>query len=354
MSAESSGSTLAGRMRSFLKAMLRPLLRYVPDRLLVGAVCRVSPRSAILEATTACNLDCPLCATHWIPRRTRFLERGVVDRFLASTRGSLRSVCFHLQGEPLVHPELFDFVEACTEQGIETSFGTNGMLLHRYADRIFESGLTEISIDIDGVDAEDYDRYRKGGDFERVVRNVNELVATKRQRATTRPRIHVQTIMFSYNEDREAEVDRFLARFGADHVRKKAPSYFHDIERGKELGMRIRPDVQQRADRRAGEFLDGVDTSRERRWSRERDEAPDGPGVSQPFRERRLCPQLRRATVLADGRVVACCMDALGTTEFGNLKDRPFGQIWRGKRHRRVLESFLEHRLDICKTCTLS
>lgn len=347
MSPEPSGSTLRDRARSFAKSILRPLLRFLPDRLLIGAVCRVFPRSAILEATTACNLDCPLCATHWIPRRERFLERGVVDRFLSSTRGSLRSVCFHLQGEPLVHPELFDFVEACSRRGVETSFGTNGMLLRRYADRIFESGLTEISIDLDGVEREDYERYRKGGDFEQVVRNVRELVASKRRRAAERPRIHVQTIMFSYNEDREAEVDRFLADFGADRVRKKRPSYFHDIERGKELGLEIRPDVQARADRAAAGFLAQVDTSAERRWSRAN-------GADSLFRERRLCPQLRRATVLADGRVVACCMDALGTTEFGDLTREPFDRIWRGARHRRVLADFLRRRLPICKTCTLS
>ena len=332
-----------------LKAFLRPLLRLLPDRVVARAVCERTPRSGILEVTSACNLECPLCPTHYLPRKTRFLDRAVFRDFLRATSGRLKAVCFHLQGEPMVHPELFDFVEECTRQGVDTSFGTNGMLLEQYSDRIFESGLTEISIDIDGADAKDYARYRKRGDFDRVVSGVERLVEEKKRRKSEHPTIHVQTIMFSYNEDREPEIDSLHERLGADRSRKKRPSYFHDIELGKQRGLKIRPDIQHRADDAAEQFLADVDHKNpNRRWARQT------PSNGQPFKERRLCPQLRRATVLADGRVVACCMDALGMTEFGNVNERPFEEIWRSERHQKVVEDFLARKLVVCETCTLS
>ncbi len=46
-------------------------------------------------------------------------------------------------------------------------------------------------------------------------------------------------------------------------------------------------------------------------------------------------------------------MDGIGMTEYGELKQQTFREIWRGPRHQEVLQAFLERRLSICETCTL-
>lgn len=308
------------------------------------------PSQAVLEATTACNLECPLCPTHYVPRRSKFLDLDQVKELLRACGSKLKGVCFHIQGEPTLHPRLFELVGHCHEQGVLTTFGTNGMTLGRNLDAVFESGLDCISIDIDGVNAEDYGKYRKRGDFQRVVQNTRALIEERQRRGLAKPTIKLQTIMFTYNEDKERAVVEFLDSFGADQTVLKSPSYFHDIEVGKRHGMQISEAVQGRADRAAAQFLELVDERDEsRKYAR-----PRVQDQRRLYRNKPLCPQLRRGTVLSDGRVVACCMDGIGMTTFGDLGKQSFTDIWRGKRHREVVERFLERRLELCKTCTLA
>lgn len=328
----------------------RLLYRVAPNWTLNRLTRARMPRVVVLEATTACNLTCPLCPTHYVPRTSRFMAAEQVQDVIDSCGGSLRTMCFHIQGEPLVHPELFDFVRRCSAAGVQTWFGSNGMLLDRHLDEVFDSGLGVISIDIDGVDPTDYEKYRRGGDFERVVANTRALIAEKQRRGSDAPVIQVQTIMFSYNEARKAEVEDFLASFGADVTCMKQPSYFHDIEQGKRLGMQITEAAQRKADEAAAGFLslvDHEDESLEFARSKVVDERT-------LYREQRICPQLEKATVLSDGRVVPCCMDAIGLSTFGDLNEQSFAEAWRGEAHAAVLDEFLRGELEVCKTCTLA
>ncbi len=308
----------------------RGLYVLLPRRLRHALVLSKMPSSAQLEVTTSCNLRCPLCITHITPRGVSFLEATHVERVVAACRHRMKQVSFHLMGEPLLHKELFQFVRRCEDAGISSSFSTNGMILDRHVDEILDSGLTHISIAIDGVDAGDYSKYRVGGDFGRVVANVKALMQERERRGLAHPVVQAQMIMFSYNEDREREAEVFLRELGTDVVSLKRPAYVADPT----------PEAQ--------EFWSKVDHENdERRYSRP---------VSEPqklYRHRAMCPQLERATVLADGSVVACCLDARGETSFGNLTEQDFASVWRSRAHRKILEDFSNRSLSTCQHCTL-
>lgn len=336
-------------MIPLLSRIARALEGWLPPRLHGWLVCARLPRSGIVEVTTACNLDCPLCPTHIVPRSQRYLPRQQVRALVDATRGKLKALCFHLMGEPTVHPELFGIVRDCSERDIETSFSSNGMHLEKHLGEIFDSGLTHLSVDIDGVDASDYGRYRKGGDFVQATQGLRAVLAEKARRGSELPRVQVQTVMFSYNEDREDEVDELHASFEGASSRKKRPSYFYDPDLAGELQVELRPDVEAKQAESAEQFLAQVDHENPRRkWARENQE------TGTAFRDLPLCPQLRRATVLSDGRVVACCLDVAGTTTFGDLNEESFDTIWRSEQHRRVIEDFRAGRIPLCGKCTLS
>lgn len=339
-----------GGPAAWARRALRAFVTALPDALLSRVVRHRLPRSANLEVTTACNLSCPLCPTHLVPRHSRFLSVAQVEAVLADGQGALRSVCLHVQGEPTMHPELYELVRRCRKAGVETWFGTHGMHLERDLEELFDSDLDGLSIDIDGVSAEDYQRYRKGGDFERVVAGTQKLLAERKRRGLARPIVQVQMVMFSYNEARLEEAQAFLAALGADRVHLKRPSYEFDLEEGQRRGLVLRPATRARVEKAAADFLEQVtpDDS-DLRYSRR-----GADYEAHRFRDQRLCPQLTRATVLSDGRVVACCMDATGVTSFGQLGEQGFGEIWRSARHGAVIEQFLEGKLSICDTCTLA
>jgi MoaA/NifB/PqqE/SkfB family radical SAM enzyme len=329
-------SILRPRLRSLKNALKRTFHRLLPKWLLGALVRRTLPRTATLEVTTACGLRCPLCPTHIRERSSRFMKRSHLLDVLDACASRLRWVSFHMQGEPLAHRELMDFVRTCSSRGIDTGFSTNGMLLGRNRDALLDSDLGFVSIAIDGCDATDYAKYRQGGDFDVVVASTRDLIAERNRRGLTRPVIQLQTIMFPYNEAREEEVVAFLESFGSDEIRLKRPSYC--AEGG---GYEV--------PKNAHEFLELVGGERDD-LHYARSVVPEG----ELFRNRRLCPQLERTAVLSDGRVVACCMDSTGETAFGDLGQESFKEIWQGPRHQRLLEDFFTRRLGLCRFCDLS
>ncbi|MGQ0553164.1 MAG: radical SAM/SPASM domain-containing protein [Planctomycetota bacterium] len=320
-----------GRTARGAKALFkRAIFAMLPRRALGALVCWKLPRSAQLEVTTRCNLHCPLCVTHDVLRDDGRIDLAGVQSLIAGCGSRLKIVNLHLLGEPLLHPDLFHFVRAFSDAGVRTTFSTNGMLLHRHLDEIFTSGLSHLSVALDGATGEDYARYRIGGDFDTVVTNLRALLAEKRRRGASLPVVQVQMVMFSYNEDREREARVFLASLGTDAVSLKRPAYESD------------PSPTRDA------FLAQVDHGNlARRWARPVHD-PD-----KLYRNQRLCPQLERATVLSDGRLVACCIDASGDTAYARLGEGSFRQAWRGPAHRRLLEEFRQGTLAPCGRCTL-
>ncbi|MFT7076981.1 MAG: MoaA/NifB/PqqE/SkfB family radical SAM enzyme [Planctomycetota bacterium] len=280
-------------------------------------------------------------------RSTRFLKDEHVQQILKGNH-ALRSVCFHVMGDPLIHPDLFDHVREFSSRGVETHFGTNGMrMVGKSLDEMIDSGLTSVSIALDGANAEDYVRYRRRGDFDTVVANTRALIERKKERGAREPRVQLQTIMFSYNEDNEDNVKEFLASFDADEVTLKRPSYFNDYDAWKSAETDVEPIKISRTVEYGEEFLETVDHEDDsRRYVRPREDSDQS-----LLRNQRMCPQLEKATILCDGRVTACCMDVDGRVVLGSLEDETLAEIWRGKKRAKAIQDFRERKMELCKVC---
>lgn len=336
--------SFTNRLKDFIRKSLYATL---PGPLLVGYARWRLPRVLNLESTTACNLACALCPTHVLGRSTRFLKDHHVDQILKDN-SALKSVCFHVMGDPLIHPGLFGHVREFASRGVETHFGTNGnRMAEKSHDEMIDSGLTSVSIAMDGANAEDYVRYRRLGDFDTVVANTKALIARKKERGAKLPRVQLQTIMFSYNEDNEENVKEFLGSFDADDVTLKRPSYFNDYDAWKTEDTTVDRNKVDRTVEYGDEFLKGVDHENDsRRYVRPRDDDD-----STLLRNQRMCPQLEKATVLCDGRVTACCMDVDGRVVLGSLESETLAEIWRGERRKQALEDFRARKMELCKLC---
>lgn len=85
-----------------------------------------------IEISNECNLACSYCP-HPTQRRPRgLMTRPTFEKSLELLlRCGQRTAYLHNFGEPLLHPELVDFVARCTQRGVAASFFTNGVLLTR-------------------------------------------------------------------------------------------------------------------------------------------------------------------------------------------------------------------------------
>jgi hypothetical protein len=96
-----------------------------------------------IEISNFCNLTCSYCPH---PAQARAKGNMTWQTFEKSIelllRCGQRTAYLHNFGEPLLHPQIADFVRHCTERDVEASFFTNGLLLTGdLLTRLAEAGL---------------------------------------------------------------------------------------------------------------------------------------------------------------------------------------------------------------------
>lgn len=115
-------------------------------------------------------------------------------------------------------PETPAIMRAHFQGMTDTSISTNLSLelsdgFHR---QVVTSGLGMISVSLDGATQETYSQYRRGGDFDLVVRNMRRLVELKRERGLLYPLIEWRFLRFQHNEHEEQAAKSLADDIGAD------------------------------------------------------------------------------------------------------------------------------------------
>jgi 7,8-dihydro-6-hydroxymethylpterin dimethyltransferase len=135
----------------------------------------------IIEVNSACNMNCPLCFADAHPGFSLTLEEveAMLDDFVR-TEGNPEVVQFS-GGEPTIHPQIIDFVQAARVRGIPfVMINTNGKRI-AHDDRFLEQ-LAEVHpsiyLQFDGFDSETYRIIRgEPGILEEKLRALDRLAS---------------------------------------------------------------------------------------------------------------------------------------------------------------------------------
>jgi MoaA/NifB/PqqE/SkfB family radical SAM enzyme len=84
------------------------------------------------------------------------------------------------------------------------------------AEKIVNSGLDRLIVSLDGANQETYSRYRIGGNFDDVIRNVRKIIDIKKKRNTKYPLIIWEFLIFQHNEDEISNAKRQARKIGFD------------------------------------------------------------------------------------------------------------------------------------------
>jgi radical SAM protein with 4Fe4S-binding SPASM domain len=274
----------------------------------------------------ACNLKCVGChfaedapENSYLQEKTVFpldLFEKIVTEGVA--RG-LKSVYFGFMTEPTINKKYLEYVKIAKNAGIlDVWFGTHGGVMSKEAvETLVDLEITRFVISVDAATKETYDKVRIGGDFNRLIENIEHLVAYKKRKNVKLPLVRLSFVVNSINQH---ELPEFL-RFWEDKVDSFSIQAFQE----------------------SFEAARGFTTN---------------PDMIVPL-ETFSCPQPnQRMFMLSNGDIFPCCVfHHIHTDELklGNVFNQSIDEIWNGEKIRQLRKTFgptgsgLAYKM--CETC---
>jgi len=289
-------------------------------------IIRGMPVSVSTELTNNCNLKCPECSSgSGQMKRTRgFMDLTLFKKIIAELRPYLYNINLYFQGEPMLHPFFFSFIESCRE--IHSTVSTNGHFLSdENSERLVNSGLGCLIVSIDGTDQESYSAYRVNGDLESVTKGL-QSISDARKRNNSSMKLEIQFLVNRFNETQIPKVTELAKTLRASLKLKS----MQIINRGDTLLWLPKDEKYRRYDLVDGSYVI-------------KNKLPD------------RCSRLWFNPVITwDGKVIPCCFDKDADYIMGDLNQDSFREIWNGPRYRVFRRSILKNRsmTGICTNCT--
>jgi hypothetical protein len=176
-----------------------------------------TPRAIQIDASSHCQLACPVCPT--ATGRTRavlgagHLKLAEFQRLL-DANPEIAEVELSNYGEMFLNPQLPDLLACAFERRVVVS-GSNGVNLNFARDEALEAvvkyRVRALTCSIDGATQETYAKYRINGDLSRVLAHVDRIRELRREHRSAFPLLDWQFVVFGHNEH-EIESARSLAR----------------------------------------------------------------------------------------------------------------------------------------------
>lgn len=164
-----------------------------------------------IETSVGCNLNCFKSVCNQESgivgtRSRRMMPYNEFTRIIGQVGEKLQRLDFFNYGEPFVHPKAVDMLEYVKSRypHIYCYTSTNGLLLNEEKiRRLVDIGMDEITFSVDGPDQGTYVKYRQKGNFERVMRNMKQLLAERNRWGKEYPLVNWRYILFQWNDSEE-------------------------------------------------------------------------------------------------------------------------------------------------------
>lgn len=274
-----------------------------------------------IEISSICNLKCSFCPE--LVRGKKLMGLDLFRHIIQQVAPLTEQVCFHLMGDPLVHPELPELVHICSEYGVRIFFVTNGVLLReKQAELLCHPAFRQVNFSLhsfhDNFPNRDPSLY-----LDRIFRFTEEVFRL-------RPDLFVNYRLWNLSDPRGmGSQNREMLQRIEDRFHVKIDSNL-DVRRRKSLRLKNRLYLHFDT-----EFV----------W----------PDLGLPvLGEAGTCYGLSsHFGILVDGTVVPCCLDKEGAIPLGNIGLQSISEILESNRSRQVLEGFRRGKLveELCKRC---
>ncbi|MCL1880106.1 MAG: radical SAM protein [Actinomycetia bacterium] len=288
----------------------------------------------VWNCTRTCNLRCAHCYSASQDKAYQNeLDNGQARALIDDLAAFQSPVLLFSGGEPLMRQDILELIAHAVQRGIRATLSTNGTLIDpEMAAKLKELGVGYVGISLDGLEPTN-DRFRgQDGAFAQALAGIRNCVAVG-QRVGLR---------FTINKHNYTEIDSIFDLLEAEQVDRVC--FYHLVYSGRGHSMR-QQDISAEQSRAVMErIIERTMRMREKGLSKEVltvDNHADGVYLYLKMKDPAILQMLRRNGGNRSGIAIGCVDNEgnvhadqfSGQYSFGNVKNKPFSEIWREAAH---------------------
>lgn len=263
-----------------------------------------------IEITNNCNLNCSFCTSVTKPKK--FMSKEEFESILKKIKDYTDYIYLHIKGEPLLHPEIIDFLKLCEEYSLKVNLTTNGTLFSKYAKELGScKALNKINFSLHSEN--NIPNY-----CGKIFESVNEIPS----------RITIIYRLWTLKDNKLDKKSTEIVEKTKDYY-NLSPDMVEKIKN--EKNIKINPHIY-------------VDKDNEFIW----------PSINN-HKSCGYCHALKtHIGILVDGTVVPCCLDSDGIINLGNIFTNTLEEIINSPKYQKLKKSFQDRNPseELCKSCT--
>lgn len=267
-------------------------------------------KKVYIEITNSCNLNCSFCNNN--KRDKKFMSVIEFKKVIEEVKSYTKYIYLHVKGEPLLHPNLDEFLSICDNNDIKVNITTNGTIIKQKKEILLNHDcVRQINVSL-------HSENKIPTYFVDIFDTCKELSQ----------KMYISYRLWTLNN---YELDKK----STEVVEKIINSYKLSTEIVEKLY--IEPSVKI-------DFNTFVDKENLFKWPNlELDEISHG-----------FCYGLKtHIGILVDGTVVPCCLDGEGTINLGNIYEETLEEILNKDRTRSIIDNFKNNKCseELCLKC---
>jgi radical SAM protein with 4Fe4S-binding SPASM domain len=275
-----------------------------------------------VEVSNICNLQCSFCPE--VIREKKMMSLDLFENIIQQIAPLTELVCFHLMGDPLVHPNLSQMIQICEKYQAQIFFVTNGVLVKPEHHQILLSpAMYQVNFSLHSF----FDNYPG----KNPSTYLEKIFAWTESALSQRPDLYINYRLWNLQDIRGGLTENI-------EMLKRIQERFHfsinpsHIQIQKNKSYKIKNKLYLHFDT---EFI----------W----------PDLKLPvLGQKGTCYGLSsHFGIHADGTVVPCCLDKEASIVLGKIQDTPILEILESPKAQSILSGFKKNKLveDLCQRC---
>ena len=263
-----------------------------------------------IEITNNCNLNCSFCKN--TTRKKKMMSIEEFEEILKKINKYTDYIYLHVKGEPLLHPQIIDFIHLAESYHLKVNLTTNGVLFPTLSKELGTcTNLNKINFSL-------HSENKKDNYLEDIFNHIKDLS-------------NKTTVIYRLWTLKDNKLDEKSTKI-VEKIKKYYDLSTETVEKIKnENNIKIYPQIY-------------VDKDNEFEWPTINNHNSCG-----------YCYALKtQIGILVDGTVIPCCLDGDGVINLGNIFEESLEEIQKKERYQLLQKSFQDRNPseELCKSCT--